>query len=262
MIRNLFASLTIEMLKVYRSMIFWITIGASCLISFMLGLMMMLVMNPGSLPPGILKTKISIAAISASWPVYIGFIEMATGALGLILFGFVVSWIFGREYKDRTVKDILALPVSRTTIVFSKLITVCFWCILLSFIIFILGLILGALIKLPLWSPALMPDFSRVFFITTLLSLMLCPMTAFVASAGRSYLPAIGFIILIMGLANFFLNIGLGAYFPWAIPMLYTGAVGDSGNQLPLVSYIIMTLTFLAGSTGTVLYWKYADQNR
>jgi hypothetical protein len=44
--------------------------------------------------------------------------------------------------------------------------------------------------------------------------------------------------------------------------MLYTGAVGTSGNRLPLVSLSIMILTFIAGTSATVLHWKYSDQNR
>jgi ABC-2 type transport system permease protein len=28
---------------------------------------------------------------------------------GLFVFGFIMSWIFGREYTDRTMKDLLAL---------------------------------------------------------------------------------------------------------------------------------------------------------
>jgi ABC-2 type transport system permease protein len=262
MIKNIYISLSIEILKIRRSNIFWITIAFSCLISLILGLMMVLMKNPDVMAPGILKTKVAIAAIKADWPSYIGFIETASGAIGIILYGFAVSWLFGREYTDRTVKDIIALPVSRSAIVFSKLIAAGLWCLVLSIVIFTLGLVLGALIKLPLWSPDLIPDFSRIFFITTLLSILLCPPVAFIASIGRSFLPAIGFVVLCMGLANFFGNIGLGAYFPWTIPMLYTGAVGSSGNQLPLISYIIIVFTGLAGTAGTVLYWEYADQSR
>ncbi|RPJ05275.1 MAG: bacitracin ABC transporter permease [Spirochaetaceae bacterium] len=224
--------------------------------------MMMLIKNPEILPPGILKTKVDLAAISADWPSFLGFIEMATSAAGIILFGFAASWIFGREYSDRTVKDLLALSVSRTAIVFSKIIALWLWCLLSAVVIFVISLGTGALINLPLWSPDLMPEFFRVFFVSALLSLLLCPVVAFVASMGRGFLPAIGFLIFCMGLANLFANIGVGEYFPWAIPMLYSNAVEDAGNGLPLASYIIIVLTCLAGIIGTVYRWKYADQNR
>ena len=262
MIRNIFISLSIEILKIRRSKIFWITVGAGCLISVMLGLMMVLVKNPDLLAPGLLKTKVEIAAVKADWPSYIGFVEMASGAIGIILFGFAASWIFGREFNDRTVKDLLALPVSRSAIVLSKLIAVSIWCLVLSIIIFSFSIVLGVLINLPHWSADLIPDFFRIFFTTTLLSILLCPPVAFIASIGRGFLPSIGFLVLCMGLANFFGNIGLGAYFPWTIPMLYTGAVGSSVMQLPLVSYIIIVITAIAGTVGTILYWKYADHSR
>ncbi len=262
MIRKILISLSIEILKIRSSKIFWITIGAGCLISMMLGLMMLLIQNPVILAPGILKTKVEIAAVKADWPSYIGFVEMASGAIGIILFGFAASWIFGREFNERTVKDLLALPVSRSAIVLSKLIAVSLWCLVLGIIIFSLSFALGILINLPLWSYDLLPDFFRVFFITALLSILLCPPTAFIASIGRSFLPAIGFLVLCMGLANFFGNIGLGAYFPWTIPMLYAGAVGSPGTQMPLHSYIIIVITSIAGTVGTILYWKYADHNR
>lgn len=262
MIRDIFISLDIELLKMRKSMIFWVTIAAACFITLILGLMMVLVMNPGVLPPGILKTKIAMAAISADWPSFIGFVEMASGAIGIIIFGFAVSWIFGREYTDHTIKDLLALPTSRTSIVISKLITVALWCTLIGAIIFTLSIFLGLLIKLPLWSAGLIPPFCKIFIVTTLLSILLCPPVAFVASAGKGVLPAIGFVVLCMGLANFFGNIGLGAYFPWTIPMLYTGAVGANGNHLPLASYIIIISTGLIGTIGTALQWKYADQNK
>lgn len=262
MIKAVFIALAIEITKIRKSRIFWITIGVSCFVSAILALMMFLVQNPDILPPGILKTKIDLAAISADWPAYIGFVEMVAGALGIILFGFTVSWIFGREYHDRTAKDLLALPVSRSSIVFSKLIAVSLWCFLLNTITFVSACIFGALLNLPLWSPSLFPDFLKVFFMATLLSIMLCPPVAFVASIGRGYLPSIGFVILCMGLANLFGNIGLGAYFPWTIPMLYTGAIGETGNRLLPESAIIILLTCLAGILGTVYYWKYADLDK
>ncbi len=243
-------------------MIFWITIGGACFITLILGLMMVLVMNPGVLPPGLLKTKVAMAAISADWPSFIGFVEMASGAVGIILFGFAVSWIFGREYADHTVKDLLALPTSRTVIVISKLTAVALWCLLIGLIIFTLSLILGLSIKLPFWSANLVLPFAKISLVTTLLSILLCPPVAYVASAGKSVLPAIGFVVLCMGLANLFGNIGLGAYFPWTIPMLYTGAVGANSNHLPLASYIIIISTGLIGTIGTILQWKYADQNK
>lgn len=258
---RVFISLLNELLKLRRSLIFPITLGAGCFIALIIGMMMVFVMNPSLLLPGILKTKIAIAAVTADWPSYIGFMEMASSAIGIILFGFNASWIFGREYADRTAKDLLALPVSRTVIVVSKLLALSLWCLLIDVLIYVLGIALGVLINLPQWSPELIARFTGVYFTGFFLTLLLCTPVAWVASAGRGYLPAIGFVIVCMGLANLFGNIGLGAYFPWAIPMLYAGAIGPAGNQMAISSWIIILSTGTAGIIAVILQWKYADQH-
>jgi ABC-2 type transport system permease protein len=261
MLKDLAASLPVELLKLRRSTIFRVTIAAGCFFSFMLALMMALAMHPDVLPPGILKTKIAIAAISADWPAYLSFIQIAQGAIGMILYGFAFGWMFGREWDDGTVKDLLALPVSRPAIACAKLIAAALWSLLLGAVMSSLALALGALIRLPLWSVALLPDFFRVMTVTTLLSVLLCPPTAFVACAGRGSLPAVGFTVLCMGLANFFGNLGLGEYFPWTIPMLYSGAIGAAGYRLPPASIVILVSTGLSGIAGTLRYWMFADQD-
>lgn len=262
MIRSIAASLAIEILKTRRAMIFRVTLAVACFMSCVLALMIVLVKNPEVLPPGLLKTKVNLAAITADWPSYFGFTQMATGAIGILLFGFIAIWIFARENGDRTLKDILALPVSRTAIVVSKLVAAFLWSTLLVVIMYGLGLVFGWMIGLPHWSAQGLCDFTHIFFICSLLSLCLQPIAAFVASAGRGYLPAIGFLLLCMGLANLFANIGLGAYFPWAIPMIFAGASGPVAGSLPAVSYIIIAGTSVTGTVATVLFWKYADHCR
>jgi len=80
---------------------------------------------------------------------------------------------------------------------------------------------------------------------------------ALFASIGRGYLLPMGVAILTLIMANLIMVVGLGEYFPWAVPGLY--AQGES--SLTPISYWIVFLTSLAGMIGTYLWWKYADQN-
>jgi ABC-type transport system involved in multi-copper enzyme maturation permease subunit len=258
MLTGIFASIRVEILKVFKSIIFRITAGISCFISLIMGMFMYFIKNPDILPPGLLKTKVDLAAVSADWPSYFGFLVMIGAVLGIILFGFIVSWVFGREYSDKTIKDILVLPTSRAVIVLSKLITVFIWSIFLSIIMLIISVCIGTLIQLPLWSERAFFSFLNNYFTGVLFALLLSPAAAFLACCGRGYLAPVGFVILCMGLANLFANIGLGAYFPWSIPLLYTEAAG--GSELNTASYIILGTAFLAGTAGTILHLKYADQ--
>jgi ABC-2 type transport system permease protein len=45
---------------------------------------------------------------------------MYSTVIGLMGFGILSSWVFGREYQDQTFKDLLSLPISRTSLVCSK----------------------------------------------------------------------------------------------------------------------------------------------
>jgi len=74
---------------------------------------------------GIIGTKATLLRLgNADWSAYLGFLIQGMAAIGLIGFGFVSSWVFVREYAERTAKDILALPVSRLYIVIAKFIVV------------------------------------------------------------------------------------------------------------------------------------------
>jgi ABC-2 type transport system permease protein len=83
---------------------------------------------------------------------------------------------------------------------------------------------------------------------------------ALAASAGRGYLAGIGFAMLTLFLAQILGVLGWGAYFPWSVAALYTGAAGDAGGSPVSVSYILVVITGLVGVAGVILWWQLADQ--
>jgi ABC-2 type transport system permease protein len=92
------------------------------------------------------------------------------------------------------------------------------------------------------------------------LTIVVLPPFAWVASAGRGYLPAIGAMFLVVALGQVLATLGWGAYFPWSAPALLSGAAGTEGTQLGLESYAVVFLAGLAGIAATILHWRYADQ--
>lgn len=70
-------------------------------------------------------------------------------------------WIFGREFSEHTVKDLLALPTSRTAIMSAKFIIVTSWCLALTGYLFTLALAVGTLLRLPGWSVDVEPRSAR-----------------------------------------------------------------------------------------------------
>jgi ABC-2 type transport system permease protein len=251
-----------ESLKIRRSKMFWITMLAFLFIPMMMGLLIFVVKNPEfSSKLGMIGTKTTMLRFGkADWPTYFDLLTQSIAAIGILGFGFVASWVFGREYSDRTVKDLLALPVSRSFIVLAKFMVVIIWCVLLSFVLLVCGLIIGGIINISGWSNAIIFDCACRFMVTALLTISLCIPVAFFASFGRGYLPPMGFVMLTLIVAQFIGLVGLGPYFPWAIPGLYSTAAGTEGLRIGVISYIILYFITVVGLIGTLAWWRYADQ--
>ena len=260
--KNIFSTIWTESLKIRRSKMLWVTILFYLFIPFMMGVLMFVQKYPEiSSKLGMIGTKASMLTLGeADWSVYFGLLNLIISMIGIIGFGFVTTWVFGREYSDRTVRDLLALPTPRSSIVLSKFIIVVFWCLLLSFILFAFGLVVGGMIQLSGWSSKIVFHSAYIFIITSLLTILLCPPVAFFASYGRGYLPPIVFVILTLIITQFIGLVGLGPYFPWAIPALYSSTTGVESAQLGIVSYTILFLTSIFGLIGTLAWWRYADQ--
>lgn len=259
--KNIFSAFWAESLKIRRSKIFLITILVFLIIPIMMGLLMFVSKNPEiSSKLGLIGTKASLFGMS-DWPAYFGLLTQSIAMIGIMGFGFVTSWVFGREYSDHTVKDLLVLPVSRSFIVLSKFIVVAIWCALLAFFLFVFGLIAGGIIHISGWSSEIAFHSAYKFTVTSLLTILLCTPVAFFASYGRGYLLPMGFVIFTLIIAQFIALVGLGPYFPWAIPGIYSSGSGTEGMQLGIISYIILYLTSISGLIGTLAWWHFADQN-
>lgn len=263
--KNFYSAVWAEVLKIRRSKMLWITVLAFVFIPFMMGVLMFVTKHPETAQKfGLMGSKAAMLRFGdADWSTYFALIIQAMTGIGLLGFGVITGWIFGREYSDRTAKDLLALPIPRSYVVLSKFIVVTIWCILLSVTFWGAGLVIGKIIQFSGWSGAIVFHHAYIFFMTTLLTILLVTPVAFFASFGRGYLPPIGFVLLTLILVNFVGLIGIGPYFPWAIPGIYSDASAATGNEsapLGTISYSILFLTSIVGLIGTLAWWRYADQ--
>jgi|WetSurSiteA1Bulk_404760.scaffolds.fasta_scaffold24980_2 ABC-type transport system involved in multi-copper enzyme maturation permease subunit len=260
--KTLQATLWVETLKIRKSRIFPATFFFFMFVSSMMGLIMFVQMYPGiSARLGMIGDKASMLRFGEpNWQNYFRLLIEGMAGVGLVGIGFITSWVFGREFSDHTLKDIIALPVSRAYIVISKLILIVIWFALLSITYLLSGLLAGILIGLPGLSCEIIPKYVPTYLVTSLLSALLCTPVSFFASYSRGYIFPIGFVILTLILANFSGLVGLGPYFPWAIPGLYGTPAGSESMILNGASYVIIILTSLAGLFGTIAFWHYADQ--
>lgn len=261
MMKMLLASLWVEGLKMRKSKMIWITCLSLSLAPMMGGFFMFVLKNPElAKASGLLGAKAHIAG-KADWPSYFSLLAQAIAVGGILVFGFVTSWVFGREYSDRTVKDLLALPVPRSTIVIAKYIVIFIWCAVLSLIVFVLGLLIGTIVDLPMWSFDVASHGLRVFGVSGLLTIALSTPVAFFASYGRGYLAPLGFVVFAVVIAQIIAAIGHGYYFPWSIPALYSNIAGTTTEPLGIMSYVIILVTCIAGLAGTISWWSHADHD-
>jgi ABC-2 type transport system permease protein len=257
---NLSDMIWIELRKAIRSrMPLWTGLG-SLFMPLGMAFLIFVAKNPEIFQKlGLVSAKANLMAYSATdWPSYLVLFAEIISAGGFFFFVMAISWVFGREFTDGTLKDMLAVPVQRSSILLAKFIVVAAWCAVMAIIIFILGLVVGAIIQLPGGSISVLLHGSTVTAITVCLVIAVVLPFALFASVGRGYLLPMGMAVLTLIMANLMMVLGWAEYFPWAIPTLFS----QGESSLTPTSYWILVFTSLAGMMATYVWWKYADQNR
>jgi ABC-2 type transport system permease protein len=262
---ELWMALSVEFSKVRRSNTLWISALAFAFITFIAGLFMYILEDPGRARSlGLLGAKAQIFGGAADWPSFFSLMLVLVSVGGLVVFGLIFIWIFGREFGDKTVYDLLSLPTSRLTIVIAKIITAAYWSVALVALSFALMLCLGTALDLPGWSVPVVLDGLKLMAVTGCLTVVLCIPFGLAASVARGYLPPVGVIFVVIMLAQVIDRLGYGQYFPWNVPLLYSGAAevltGATPTPLGFISFALVGLAGLLGWIAAGLWWRYADQ--
>jgi ABC-2 type transport system permease protein len=252
--------LWVEMRKALRSKMPLYTALGSLLMPLAMAFLLFVSRNPDiSRKLGLISTKATIMSdMAATWPAYLALFAQILAMGGMILFVLAISWVFGREFTDGTLKDLLAVPVPRGSLLLAKFIVVTLWSVALAALLFGLGLGLGGLFHLPGGSMLILLQGCLRAAITSGLVIAAMLPFAFFASLGRGYLLPIGVCFIVLILANVVMAAGWGEYFPWAVLAIYA----QGKEALPAASFVIVLATGLVGLAGTYAWWKYADQNR
>ncbi len=252
-----------EWLKARRSrVVLGVGVGYT-LLPLVDGLFMVILKDPErARAMGLISLKAQLVAGLADWPTFLEILRQGTAIAGAMLFAFVATWVFGREFVDRTAKELLAIPTGRGTIIGAKFLLIAVWTLGLTVVIYLIALAVGSAVDISGWSPALAWDSLQNVLLTAMLTIMLIPPVALLASAGRGYLAPLGWAVGILALAQIAAVLGWGDYFPWSVPALASGMLGPQAQQLGVHSYLAVLLAFLAGTVGTFIWWRGADHSR
>lgn len=257
------SALWTETLKTRRSKVPILTLVGFSIAPLVGGLFMIILKDPeAARSMGLISLKAQIMVGAADWTSFFDMLAQAIAIGGIVVFGIIAAWIFGREFSDRTAKNLFALPTSREAIVTAKLIVIAVWSFGLTLFVFGLGLIVGKLVDIPGWSLALLQTSFVDIIGSALLTIALMPFVALIVSMGRGYLPAFGWIFLTIILAQVVAFTGWGDYFPWSIPAIFSGVVGPRAEMLGVHSYSIMVFSSAIGLTALFWWWRNADQTK
>jgi len=260
-LNKIITCVSVEINKFFSSKVPIISLLSLTFVPFMGGFFMFVLKDPLLAKKlGFISTKANIVG-TADWSSYINLLTQAISIGGILVFGFITSWVFGREYTDKTIKDLLALPISRNIIVISKFVLIILWCLILSVHVLILGFIIGKIVNIPGFTPKIILDGISLFIFCSSLTILLSTPVALFASISGGYLSPLAFTIFTLILAQIIAITGYGHLFPWSIPPLLSGIDGEN-VAIGIISILIVLLTSAFGILSTLLQWKYGDQNK
>ena len=222
-----------EARKIWRSIVFWVMLGSFTALPLMIA-----VFNSSA----------------GHWDAYFADLLGSIGSLLVVGFAFTSAWVYGVEYTNNTMKDILVKPVPKTYTVLAKFITIAIWNTGLA--VFTFSVIAGAGLLIGVGGGSLSGILSVFwsFMGASLLIMLVSTSSALIANFTRGYLAPIGVIFLIVIVSNVVVQLGYGPYFPWTIPVLML-----TGEELSYMSIFILAATGLAGFAGTVAWWRFAE---
>ena len=257
------AAFRAEVIKVRRSVMLWAT-GIAFLVAALVGAFFMFVLQDleRARSLGLVGAKAQLSGGTADWPGYFALIAQMVAVGGMLLFGMVLIWLFGREFADRTAKDLMALPTSRAAVVLAKLVVALVWSLLLTAELVALSLPLGALLTLDGWSTQVFLHGVGVILATACLTVLLATTYALAASAGRGYLAAVATLFVTAITAQIVSAVGYGAWFPWAVPSLTSGVAGPDQGTPGITGIVSVIVVGTLASIATVLWWQRADHDR
>jgi ABC-2 type transport system permease protein len=262
---GLTAAFAVELLKARRSRVPWAVAAGFSLFPIVGGFFMLILKDPERARQlGLLGAKAQLTAGTADWPTFVGLISQAVVIGGAMLLAFLFAWLFGREFADRTVRDLVACPTSRSAIVIAKVAVGSVWSLAIIGWVLVLALAIGLaidrLVGLPGWSADVVLRGLAGAAAAAVMTIGLQTYTAFFAGVGRGYLAGLAWAVLAIFLAQILAALGWGAWFPWSVPAVVTGVAGPDAEAVSAGGVAIVVVTAFLGLVATLLWWQRADQ--
>ncbi|ACQ78520.1 hypothetical protein Bcav_0255 [Beutenbergia cavernae DSM 12333] len=177
------------------------------------------------------------------WARTTGVAAQIVSAGGALALGIVLSWLVGREFADRTVGALFALPVPRASTALAKLVVHAAFTVGLAVAtpaaLAVVGLAIGDGVP----DAGAWQDLGRLAALILLTGAVVVP-AGWVATLGRGLLSGVAATIGIVVVAQVAVVAGTGAWFPFAAPALW--AMGMTTAVAPLGVTLAVAAVFAA----------------
>jgi ABC-type transport system involved in multi-copper enzyme maturation permease subunit len=163
--------------------------------------------------------------------------------MALIGVGFAIAWLVGREWADRTLGSLFALPIARTRIAWAKVIVVAAWaaasiCLAMALVAAGIALFGGGSL-----TSDVMVQLLRVLAAGLVTAALAIPF-GWVAVATHGYLGAVATIIGVTAASQILASLGLGTWVPYVAPALWAGAGGADAAAVVGPAPLAVALAF------------------
>lgn len=177
----------------------------------------------------------------------------------VLIFAIIISYLFGREYNEHTLKTMLTIPVSRGKFLASKYIMFLVWIVILTVVTSLSTLMFGFMANLDGFSINLFIDsFAQLLYANVLLFLTFSPFV-FISLFITNMVPAMvgGAGLTLVNLMVYGQN--WAPFVPWVCPYLIaSGEIAEYSAGIA-VSYGIILATFLIGLAVSYIYFAKTD---
>ena len=177
----------------------------------------------------------------------------------VLIFAIIISYLFGREYNEHTLKTMLTIPISREKFLISKYIMFLVWIVILTVVTSISTLIFGFIAGLEGLTLKLFIDsFTQLLLANILLFLTFSPFV-FVSLLITNMVPAMvgGATLSLINLMVYGQN--WAPFVPWVCPYLIaSGEIAEYSVNI-MMSYGIILATFLIGLGISYIYFTKKD---
>ena len=177
----------------------------------------------------------------------------------VLIFAIIISYLFGREYNEHTLKTMLTIPISRGKFLMSKYVMFLVWIVILTVVTSVSALIFGFAAGLEGFTLNLfINSFAQLLYANVLLFLTFSPFV-FLSLFITNMVPAMvgGAALSLVNLMVYGQN--WAPFVPWVCPYLIaSGEIAEYATSIS-VSYGVVLATFIIGLAVSYIYFTKKD---